>query len=59
MALSLLSPDRADHIVFLSIVLPALMTDQLELAFDIKSICQLGAHVIFLKTKSNCVSSLV
>lgn len=48
----------SDHIVFLSIVFPALMTNHLELAFDTKSICHLGAHVIFLKTKSSCVSSL-
>lgn len=44
--------------VFLSIVFPALMTNQLELAFDTKSVCHLGAHVIFLKMKCNCVSSL-
>lgn len=41
-----------DRTVFLNIVLQALMTNQLELAFDIKSICHLGAGVIFLKTKS-------
>lgn len=58
MALSLLSPDTGDHTVFLHAVLQALMTSQSELAFDIKSICHLGACVIFLKTKFDCVFSL-
>lgn len=59
MALSLLSPDMGDRTVFLNVVLQALMTHQLELAFDVKSICHLGACVIFLKTKSDGVSSLM
>lgn len=45
--------------VFLNLVLRALMTNQLELAFDVKSIGHPGARVVFLNAKFDFVSSLM